>query len=56
MASWFDYPILQPESTTVFLANDPCNKGISRAAVRVNNLGLGKLTYTEPVGTTAPIG
>ncbi|MBN8734042.1 MAG: hypothetical protein J0L64_26125, partial [Acidobacteria bacterium] len=55
MGSLFDYPILQPESTTVFLANDPCNKGIARAAVRVNNLGLGKLTYTVPVVTTALI-
>lgn len=55
MGSLFDYPILQPESTAVFLANDPCNKGIARAAVRVNNLGQGKLTYTVPVVTTALI-
>jgi len=49
----FDYPILAPDATTVFLANDPCNKGIARAQVRVNNLGQGKLTYTVPVVTTA---
>jgi YVTN family beta-propeller protein len=53
MARLFDYPIIEPEATTVFLANDPCNKGIARAQVRVNNLGQGKLTYSVPVVTTA---
>jgi YVTN family beta-propeller protein len=51
----FDYPIIMPEATQVFLANDPCNKGIARASLRVNNLGSGKLTYTVPVATTALI-
>ena len=55
MGKLFDYPIIQPESTTVFLANDPCNKGVARANVRVDNLGQGKLTYTVPVVTTALI-
>jgi len=51
----FEQPILVPDSTTVFLANDPCNKGIARAAVHVDNLGAGKLTYTVPAVTTALI-
>jgi YVTN family beta-propeller protein len=49
----FDYPILDPESTQVFLANDPCNKGIARATVRISNLGKGKLTYSVPSLTAA---
>jgi DNA-binding beta-propeller fold protein YncE len=49
----FDEPILSPESTTVFLASDLCNKGIARASVKINNLGSGKLTYTVPATTTA---
>ncbi|MBL8290522.1 MAG: beta-propeller fold lactonase family protein [Bryobacterales bacterium] len=53
MATLYDNPILVPDTTQVFLAVDPCNKGIARAAVRVNNLGSGKLSYTVPVVTTA---
>jgi YVTN family beta-propeller protein len=49
----FDQPILAPETTTVFLASDLCNKGIARATVKINNLGSGKLTYTVPATTTA---
>lgn len=52
-ASLYDYPILVPDATQVFLALDPCNKGIARASVRVNNLGAGKLSYSVPVVTTA---
>jgi len=53
MASLYDYPILVPDTTQVFLAVDSCNKGIARAAVRVNNIGSGKLSYSVPVVTTA---
>lgn len=49
----FEEPILAPETTTVFLATDLCNKGIARASVKINNLGNGKLTYTVPATTTA---
>ncbi len=49
----FDYPILDPESTQVFLANDPCNKGIARATLKISNLGKGKLTYSVPSLTAA---
>ncbi len=48
IATLFDFPILQPETTQVFLAIDECNKGVSRAAVRIANLGKGKLTFSVP--------
>ncbi|MBI3684575.1 MAG: hypothetical protein HY235_29745 [Acidobacteria bacterium] len=48
LTTLYDYPILQAETTQVFLAVDECNKGIARATVRVNNLGKGKLTYSVP--------
>ena len=49
----FDLPIIQPETTTVFLTQDNCNRGISRAQVRVSNLGKGRLTYTVSNTSTA---
>lgn len=49
----FDYPILQPETTQVFLAIDECNKGISRAEVKIANLGKGRLSFSIPNTTTA---
>jgi YVTN family beta-propeller protein len=48
LATLFDYPILQPETNTVFLSLDPCNKAASRATVRVSNLGRGRLTFSAP--------
>ncbi|MCC6588842.1 MAG: hypothetical protein IT168_19255 [Bryobacterales bacterium] len=53
MSTLYDQPILMPETTQVFLAVDPCQKGIARTSVRINNLGSGKLSYTVPVVTTA---
>lgn len=44
----FDYPILDPEATQIFLASDPCNKGIARASLKISNLGKGKLTFSVP--------
>ena len=44
----YDYPILQPESTQVFLATDLCNQAIARGSVRVVNLGKGKVTFSVP--------
>lgn len=48
VGSIYDYPLIQPETTQVFLASDPCNKGIARAAIKISNLGAGKLTYSVP--------
>jgi hypothetical protein len=48
LSTLYDYPILMPDTTTVFLANDDCNKGIARATVKINNIGKGKLTFSVP--------
>ncbi len=48
LSTLYEHPILQPETTQVFLAIDPCNPGIARASLRVNNLGKGKLTFSVP--------
>ena len=53
LSTLYDYPILQPETTTVFLASDICNRGLASAALRVNNLGKGKLTFSVPDTTAA---
>ena len=42
----YDYPILMPETTQVFLAMDDCNRGVASGTLKVNNLGKGRLTYT----------
>jgi YVTN family beta-propeller protein len=44
----YEYPILMPETNTVFLAMDQCNRGIAKATLKVNNLGGGKLTFSVP--------
>ncbi|MBI4905566.1 MAG: hypothetical protein HY820_18180 [Acidobacteria bacterium] len=49
----YDYPILMPEATTVFLASDDCNRGLATARVRVQNIGSGSLTYSVPDTTAA---
>lgn len=45
MGHLFDYPILQPETTTVFLAQDECSRGIASGTLKINNLGKGRLTF-----------
>ena len=42
----YEYPILQPETTTVFLANDDCNRGVASGVLKMNNLGKGRLTFS----------
>jgi len=51
----YDYPILQPDVTQVFLAVDDCNKGLSRAEVKVSNLGKGRVTFSVPNVTSAVV-
>ncbi len=53
MSTLYDYPIIMPDATTVFLANDECNKGIAKASVKINNIGKGKLTFSVPSTGTA---
>jgi DNA-binding beta-propeller fold protein YncE len=42
----YDYPILQPESPAVFLAQDACNRGLATAKLKVDNLGGGTATFS----------
>jgi DNA-binding beta-propeller fold protein YncE len=42
----YDYPIIMPETTQVFLAMDECNRGVASGKLQINNIGKGKLTYT----------
>jgi YVTN family beta-propeller protein len=53
IATLYENPILQPETTQVFMAIDDCNKGIARAQVKVANLGSGRVTYNVPNVTAA---
>lgn len=53
ISTLYEYPILQPETTQVFLAIDECNKGIARAQVKVMNLGKGRATFSVPNVTAA---
>lgn len=48
LSTLYDYPILMPETTQVFLAVDECNRGVARATVKIANLGKGKLTFSVP--------
>ncbi len=44
----YTYPILMPDTTTVFLAQDPCHPGVAQATVHINNIGGGTLTFAVP--------
>jgi hypothetical protein len=41
----YDYPILMPDTTTVFLRQDDCNLGMAQTPVHINNIGGGTLTF-----------
>jgi DNA-binding beta-propeller fold protein YncE len=49
----YNYPILMPDTTTVFLAQDACRPGVATATVHVNNIGGGTLTFAVPQVTAA---
>ncbi|HEV3198539.1 MAG TPA: hypothetical protein VGZ73_11540, partial [Bryobacteraceae bacterium] len=54
LGNLFDNPILQPETTQVFLAQDDCNRGIASGTLQIKNLGKGRLTFTVvATGTSA---
>src|SRR5262249_30614941 len=55
LGSLYDYPILQPESTSVFLSNDSCSRGSGGFQLKVNNLGNGKLTFSVPAADASLI-
>ena len=44
----YDYPLIDVDTTQVFLANDECNKGVARTSVNVRNLGKGRLSFSIP--------
>ena len=48
LSTLYDYPILMPETTNVFLAQDDCNRGVASTSVKINNAGGGKLTFAVP--------
>src|SRR6185369_268675 len=45
LAHLYEYPILQPESTSLFLSNDICSRGQGGVKLKVTNAGGGKLTF-----------
>jgi YVTN family beta-propeller protein len=51
----YDYPMLQPESTAIFLSNDTCSRGMAGVKLQVNNLGKGKLTFSVPAADASLI-
>jgi DNA-binding beta-propeller fold protein YncE len=53
LATLYTYPILMPDTTTVFLAQDDCRPGVATAKVHVNNIGGGTLTFAVPQVTAA---
>ncbi len=53
LSTLYDYPILKPENTAVFLATDDCNRGLAKANVRILNAGKGTLTFSVPDTTAA---
>lgn len=53
LSTLYDYPILQPESTTVFLSVDSCNRSIATGSLRIVNAGSGTLTFSVPDTTAA---
>lgn len=58
LSTLYDHPIIQPETTAVFLAADPCNRGIASATLRVMNAGKGRLSFnfaTPPSALVAEI-
>jgi YVTN family beta-propeller protein len=48
LGNLYTYPILMPQSTTVFLAQDSCNQGVAQGTLNINNLGGGTLTFAVP--------
>jgi YVTN family beta-propeller protein len=39
LGNLYNYPILMPQSTTVFLAQDNCNPGVAQGTLNINNIG-----------------
>ncbi|MBS1873115.1 MAG: hypothetical protein JSU00_07860 [Acidobacteria bacterium] len=48
LSKLYDYPILMPETTNVYLAMDDCNRGAAKTTLKIKNIGGGKLTFAVP--------
>lgn len=55
LGNLYNYPILAPETNTVFLSQDDCHRGLAQATLRVNNAGKGKLTYSVKATSNAAL-
>jgi DNA-binding beta-propeller fold protein YncE len=55
LGNLYNYPILMPQSTTVFLAQDSCNPGVAQGSLNINNIGGGTLTFAVPQGLATAI-
>lgn len=51
----YSSPILQPQTTSVFLSQNPCNPGIVSGTLQVMNAGKGKLTFGINTPSTAAL-
>jgi len=49
----YNYPVIAPQTTAVFLAMDDCNRGLAQGTLQVNNLGGGKLSYSLTENTSS---
>lgn len=55
LSNLYNNPILQPQTTQVFLTQDPCNPGIVTGKLQISNAGAGKLTFGINIPTTAAL-
>jgi YVTN family beta-propeller protein len=55
LSNLYNNPILQPQTTDVFLAQDPCNPGLVTGKLQILNAGKGKLTFGVNIPTTAAL-
>jgi YVTN family beta-propeller protein len=51
----FSSPIIQPQTTTVFLTQNPCNPGVVSGTLQILNAGKGKLTFGINTPSTAAL-
>jgi YVTN family beta-propeller protein len=55
LSTLYNSPILQPQTTDVFLAQDPCNPGLVTGQLQILNAGKGKLTFGINTPTTTAL-
>lgn len=48
LSTLFNYPILMPQTNTVFLSESDCNPGLATGSLQINNVGGGTLTFSVP--------